>query len=82
MQQEDRVCGMRTSLKYHNATSTVRGQKVCSTKKSHLQYEEVVQHKKRVYCQLNEEKVCIIKNVTSVVRGDKVCSIRRVAPGV
>ena len=53
---------------------------------SHLQYEEVVQHKERVYCQYQKgfmrRRFCIFKNVTSVVRADKVCSIRRVAPGV
>ena len=69
-----------------NATSTVRGQKVCSTKRvtsavrggCATQREGVLS----VLEGLNEEKVCIIKNVTSVVQGDKVCSIRRVAPGV
>ena len=69
-----------------NATSTVRGQKVCSTKRvtssvlggCAVQREGVLS----VLEGLNEEKVCIIKNVTSAVQGDKVCIIRRVAPGV
>ena len=69
-----------------NATSTVRGQKVCSTKRvtsavrggCAVQREGVLS----VLEELNEEKVCIIKNVTSAVRGDKVCIIRRAAPGV
>ena len=66
-----------------NATSTVRGQKVCSTKRvtSAARGGFAVQ-RESVLSVLERQKVCIIKNVTSAVRGDKVCSIKRVAPGV